>query len=103
MFRAIRFAVWTFAVFGALAFQLLNWRWFTGICLVVIFALLCTTPPRAIRLPRWTSDGFILISTLLVHQPRTWTHLGLLLVLLILLRLWHKSAWWAVLYGWCPV
>jgi hypothetical protein len=97
-------------VIGALVCQRSSATWSTAVaivCLLVIFGLLCTTPPHAIRLPRWGSEMFVLLATAAVRRSR-WpmpigVHLLILIVLLILLRLWRKSPWWAVLYGWFPV
>ncbi len=101
----IRFAVWVFAVTGALAFH--THLVISMACLLVIAGLLGTTPAGAIRLPRWISEIFILSSTLAIDHGRAAKplvmHIGILLVMLVLLRLWGKSPWWAVLYGWFPI
>jgi hypothetical protein len=108
--RKIRFTIWALAVAVALGCRAFSSGWAIAICLaclLVIFALLCTTPGDAIRLPRWISEALILLSTFLPGLPlerhALWIHLAILLVLLALLRLANKSPWWAVLYGWFPV
>ena len=121
-FPALRFAVWIIAGIGALGGQLPWLKWMrlapskllrhagqcsVLVCLAVIFFLLLTTPPDAIRLPRWLSEILILggaVSLYLLGDPkkRGWS-LMLTAALLLALRLARKSPWWAVLVAWFPV
>jgi hypothetical protein len=105
--RRLRFAVWVVSVVGVLLFNARSNFWPSIGCLFVIWFLLCTTPVNAIRLPRWVSEIFILVSTLAIDSHRAVLpleiHFNVLVAMLILLRLWGKSPWWAVLYGWFPV
>jgi hypothetical protein len=107
--RRQTFFLWAIAVAGALGFQVSHSGICTGVsigCLTLIFALLCTTPEDAIRLPRWVSEIFILLTTAVLRAHTGVPgriHFGITVLTLMILRLWNKSSWWAVLFAWLPV
>jgi len=94
--RIARFILWILAVIGTLVDRLgiaIHW-----ISLAVIFVLLCTTPGNAIRLPRFFSEIFIIAAMIALHPPGLrW---AIALLLLIVLRIFRKSPWWAVFAAW---
>ena len=107
--RRLTFLIWVVAVTGSLGGQLFHagiCRAISLACLIVIFALLCTTPANAIRLPRLGSEIFMLITTAVLRAHTGvpgLIHLGITAAILALLRLSNQSAWWAVLYSWMPI
>jgi hypothetical protein len=114
-----RLLIWTLAVAGVWFAQALTLyfphrtaalAWTArGLCvlgLLVIAALLATTPVNAIRLRRPTSEILILAVAMLITCRESFRlvilRLAATVVLLVLLRFQKNSAWWAVLIAWLP-
>jgi len=107
--RFTRLAIWIITAAGALAGQLIPRAGMrvSVASLAVLLILLLTTPPDAIRLPRWLSEILILGGSVAIqfigHRVDRWWMLILDVMLLIVLRVTSQSAWWAALFAWLPV
>ena len=107
----LRLVAWIVVATALLAFQLV-WKTAAGVVaaellVLALSALLLTTPPDAIRLPRPTSEILILAGTF-VLQRNAGVHsicvaLLICVFLLLVARRARISPWWAAVICWNPL